>query len=118
MPKLTKNLADTLFRGYGPFSTFAAKIDVLFAMGFLSDALRRDLNAIKAMRNNFAHPAQMIIDNDNIILAMKKFSDFKLNHDVFGFFGKKARECIDAIDEVLSSMSSAHNEQPDTSPRR
>ena len=55
MPNISGRIDELLFEGYGPLSSFAAKIDVAFALGFISEEERRYLHAIKKIRNTFAH---------------------------------------------------------------
>jgi hypothetical protein len=50
---------DELFRGYGPFSSFAARINTAFALGLLTEKMRDDCNYIRKIRNHFSHhPAE------------------------------------------------------------
>ncbi len=44
-----------LFRGYAPLSTFSAKIELCYAMGFISKKLYRSLTLVRKLRNDFAH---------------------------------------------------------------
>ena len=44
-----------LFGKYGPLSTFAARIDMSFALGLISSDLKRDFNFVRKIRNHFAH---------------------------------------------------------------
>lgn len=44
-----------LFSGTAPLSTFAAKIDIAFAIGLINDLGYTQLNLIKDVRNRFAH---------------------------------------------------------------
>ncbi len=46
---------DRLLRPDGPLGTFAARIEVAFRLGIISEALRRDLDFIRRIRNEFAH---------------------------------------------------------------
>lgn len=46
---------ERLFAGTGPLGTFAAKIDLACVFGFMTDAIRSDLEAIRRIRNEFAH---------------------------------------------------------------
>jgi len=52
---LNKDMNNRLFEGYGPLSTFAAKIDVAYALDITTDAIHRELNLMRRIRNNFAH---------------------------------------------------------------
>ena len=50
----TKHI-DGLFSGYGPLATFAAKSSLCYALGFIDEAVFRDLEIIRRIRNRFAH---------------------------------------------------------------
>jgi DNA-binding MltR family transcriptional regulator len=54
-PSVTK-----LFTGYSPLATFAAKIDIAFAIGLLPVHVYEDLKVIKKLRNIFAHEADVL----------------------------------------------------------
>jgi hypothetical protein len=72
---LSKKKQERLFQGYGPLSSFAAKIDVAFAFDLLSEKQFADLNTIRAIRNRFAHSHQRIdFDDPEIIGLCKKLS--------------------------------------------
>ena len=49
------NSVDQLFNGYAPLATFAAKIEVAFALGLLPVHVHKDLKVVKKLRNIFAH---------------------------------------------------------------
>ncbi|MFH1748960.1 MAG: MltR family transcriptional regulator [Planctomycetota bacterium] len=46
---------DSLFKGYGPLSTFSARCNVAYALGIIDDVMHRDLHFIRKVRNCFAH---------------------------------------------------------------
>jgi DNA-binding MltR family transcriptional regulator len=46
---------DALFKGYGPLSSFAARIASAWALGYISDSIKNDLTCIRNIRNHFAH---------------------------------------------------------------
>lgn len=46
---------ESLFDGFGPLATFRARIDLSFRLSLVSDQEYRMLNAIRAIRNAFAH---------------------------------------------------------------
>jgi DNA-binding MltR family transcriptional regulator len=54
-PKLSKALRKRLFKGYGPFASFSVRIDVALAFGIISPELKSDLEALRQIRNAFAH---------------------------------------------------------------
>jgi DNA-binding MltR family transcriptional regulator len=46
---------EPLFGHYGPLGTFAARIDLAFAMGLIYREVWQDLHYIRKVRNHFAH---------------------------------------------------------------
>jgi mannitol operon repressor len=52
---LSKNESADLFDYPGPLSAFSAKIKMGSALGLYGKKLREDLNAIRKLRNDFAH---------------------------------------------------------------
>jgi hypothetical protein len=59
MPPMSNVLAADLFER-GALSTFSAKIDLARALGLIDIATRRDLRAIKNVRNVFAHAEERV----------------------------------------------------------
>jgi hypothetical protein len=55
MRKLSDAEAERLFSGFGPLSSFSAKIEVAYALKLFERDTLRDLRAIKDIRNRFAH---------------------------------------------------------------
>lgn len=55
MPNLSNRLREKLFEGYGPVATFSAKIDIAYAFGIIDQDTRQTLNALREIRNAFAH---------------------------------------------------------------
>ncbi|QRM45353.1 hypothetical protein [Rhizobium sp. BG4] len=60
MPNLSGKLKEKIFSGYGPFSTFSAKIDVSQALGLITAEEAKDLNDIRGVRNFFAHSDELL----------------------------------------------------------
>lgn len=52
---LEVNQVESLFQGYGPLSTFSAKIALCHVFGFITEAMFHDLEIIRRIRNKFAH---------------------------------------------------------------
>jgi hypothetical protein len=61
MRELSEAQRTNLFEGYGPLSSFAAKIDVAYALNIFDGALYADLIVIRMLSN----------DADDITLANK-----------------------------------------------
>jgi DNA-binding MltR family transcriptional regulator len=55
LPYTPTNAFDGLFESNGPLSTFSARINLAFTLGWISDAVRRDLHVLREIRNSFAH---------------------------------------------------------------
>lgn len=55
-----KKVVDPLFRGYAPFSTFSAKIQVSYALGLIDKQLHTTLDLIRRLRNDFAHERKAV----------------------------------------------------------
>lgn len=55
MMPLSKKLNERLFEGYGPLSSFSAKVDVAFALKVISEEAYRELTLVRKIRNELAH---------------------------------------------------------------
>lgn len=89
MPNISNSLRSTLFSGYGPLSNFSAKIDIAYAFGHINANLKRDLHAIRGIRNKIAHSTGRAHFNDSeMIKLLHKFNDYK------------PKECPDIRDRV------------------
>lgn len=49
------SVTDRLFDAYAPLSTFSAKIDFAYSLGYVSQKAYRNLGLIRKIRNHFAH---------------------------------------------------------------
>jgi hypothetical protein len=55
MRHLSSDDEDKLFSGYGPLSSFSARIGVAFAFSLIGEKTKYKLNIIREIRNSFAH---------------------------------------------------------------
>jgi DNA-binding MltR family transcriptional regulator len=53
--KMIPSVPNEIFSGYGPLSSFSAKIDLSFYLGFISRGEYDELHQIRRIRNEFAH---------------------------------------------------------------
>jgi len=53
--QLSEDVKGRIFEGYGPLSTFSAKILMGYALDLYGPVFRHDLDIIKELRNGFAH---------------------------------------------------------------
>jgi hypothetical protein len=60
MRPLKQKMTERLFEGYGPLSSFAAKIDLAYALDITSTEINEELNKVRKIRNKFAHSIQAI----------------------------------------------------------
>ena len=81
--KLNSKNRDKLFGLYGPLSTFAAKIDIAFALELYDQKTQRGLHNIRRIRNKFAHASSPIeFDCDDIAKICEKLKlETRLNSD-------------------------------------
>jgi DNA-binding MltR family transcriptional regulator len=56
-----------LFYGTGGLSSFSSRIEMAYLLGFISPNMKRDLNMIRKIRNEFAHSAEVINFNTSPI---------------------------------------------------
>ena len=68
MPLMSNKSKRTLFEGYGPLSSFSAKIDVAKASGYITMSQAKVLDTIRAIRNKFAH-AEEDLHLDHPVIA-------------------------------------------------
>jgi hypothetical protein len=55
MRPLSKHMQERLFGDYGPISSFAAKIDIAFALDITTTEIHEELHKIRRIRNEIAH---------------------------------------------------------------
>lgn len=53
----------------GPFGNFSARIEVSFGFGLIPNNVRRDLNLLRKIRNDFAHTANQVTFYDQPIAS-------------------------------------------------
>lgn len=64
-----KNIQQDLFDGTAPLASFSSRITLAYYLGKLSPSIRRDLNLIRKIRNDFAHTA------DSLTFETKKIAN-------------------------------------------
>lgn len=94
MHGISNTLRERLFEGYGPLATFSSKIDVAFALGYISARLRTDITSIKSVRNKFAHTTERFDFNTPAIISLlSNFRDYDREKDPRTFFQERFLEC-------------------------
>jgi DNA-binding MltR family transcriptional regulator len=70
MRHLSRDMKDRIFDGYGPLSTFAAKIDIAYALEIIPQEFYDSLRIINRVRVRFAHSKHFLSFQDPDISAM------------------------------------------------
>jgi len=101
MRKLSEAQRTNLFDGYGPLSSFAAKIDVGYALNNFDDALYADLTVIRKIRNAFAHPQAKLgqppehfDDDPDMVKLCKQFADYDASIKPNKLFERKVAPAV------------------------
>ncbi|MEL7614532.1 hypothetical protein AAGW18_18685 [Vreelandella titanicae] len=55
VPKGIPGGRDSLFSGYGPFSSLSKRIQVAYAFGWMSEDILKDMDSLRKVRNKFSH---------------------------------------------------------------
>lgn len=110
MPNLSNRLGERLFEGYGPLGSFSAKIDLAFALGFISKDDRQRLHAVRSIRNEFAHSRDGKLDFEskkmaNLVAALPKPKQLYTSN--LHLFLRATEECADALQAILDRLGLA-----------
>lgn len=65
--KLSPKIYSDIFKNYGPLSSFSARIDIAYALGFYGKKTRKRLHSARRVRNDFAHASDPIDFTDHEI---------------------------------------------------
>jgi hypothetical protein len=81
--------------------SFEAKIEVAYAFELMDDDLRGDLNAIRDIRNDFAHPGLDLLHfgNPEIVKHMRGFKGWEAEKEdnPGAFFRQKVEDCLQRL---------------------
>jgi hypothetical protein len=101
MRPLNKYMEERIFEGYGPLSSFSAKIDMAFAMDIITKHVFDELNKIRKMRNAFAHSKARLSLEEEPMRAL--FYSLKRPSGASRDYAEQFLACITAIDEFLEA---------------
>jgi DNA-binding MltR family transcriptional regulator len=77
MSHLSKNALNDLLTGYGPLSSFSAKIDIAHGMKLITVEHCRDAHLIRRIRNQFAHVTEKLgFDSAKIVEITAQLSTY------------------------------------------
>ena len=76
-----------MFAGGGPLSSFSAKIDLAFALNMIDETGRKDLHAIRELRNAFAHAKSIVhLASHELQSTVQKLSGWEKGTDAKSIF--------------------------------
>jgi hypothetical protein len=105
MPTVSNNLARRLFDGFGPLNTFSAKIDLSRALGLINADTYRDLCAVQAIRNAYAHPRERLhFQSAKIQELAKAFKEWRPNCDARELYDTVVVNLIAVLDMKTNSL--------------
>ena len=97
MPNLTEAKRKAMVEN-GPFSALATRIEIVYAMGAIDETMRQDLNALRSIRNKFAHPTgHLHLELKEMRVLLHGFKGYDAKMDSFAFFTKKTDEMWAAL---------------------
>ena len=101
-----------LFEGYGPLSTFTAKIDMARALEILDEETYNTLRILKNIRNEIAHPnvaSPPNFDGPAIVKECRKLPGYVDDENCYGLFLGTAASIMVSIDnsEDVKALSEA-----------
>lgn len=85
---LTKKEVSDLFDGNAPLTSFAAKVNLGYALGLYSDACKRAMHSMRRIRNIFAHHIAPLTFSDDTI---KEAGSGLISGNIFGSTDLKFR---------------------------
>src|SRR6202171_4414435 len=94
MRPLSGEMKKRLFDGYGPLSSFSAKIDLSYALQILNKDQYDDLTVIRRIRNQFGHSMSLVnFDKSEIREHFKRFKTLQAGEtDYRAFYLRKLQE--------------------------
>ena len=99
---LSNSQLSEFFEGYGPLSSFSAKIDIGYFFKLIDDAAYRDLKAIKNIRNSFAHTKEVAtFKTDGIKQKGHALTNWTKNCDLRQLYYDRAQACLDQMRGVI-----------------
>jgi DNA-binding MltR family transcriptional regulator len=98
MRPISNKFRKRLFENYGPFSSFASKIDAAYAFSIVDENTFEDLNIIKEVRNGFAHPKTQLLrfEDEPIATILKKFKGYSKDNSEHIFLDKSI-SCLEVL---------------------
>ena len=98
-------LREKLLGGYGPLSTFAAKIDIAEAFGIIDNRTAELMRVVKNVRNEFAHSSEGVdLDAPQLARACAKLPEAHDRIPAEGNMAKFMTALMLATDGIITAM--------------
>lgn len=102
MVNLNADLRKRLFKGYGPLSSFSARIDIAYALGMLSKDIAKEAHTIRGIRNKFAHATKRVnIDSPGIKEECEKLSTYTTGENLLRVYMEAILKISKHLDEEV-----------------
>jgi DNA-binding MltR family transcriptional regulator len=115
MRKLSIKKAQRIFGSCGPLDHFSPKIDIAYALELFEDGLYNDLQIIKNIRNEFAHPKGWTdFRTPAVAELVRQFKGWNSSCDPSELFTTRVKICLERIDAKLEKalFDSAMSDKP------
>jgi DNA-binding MltR family transcriptional regulator len=113
MRPLSGEMKKRLFDGYGPLSSFSAKIDLSYALQIINKDQYDDLTVIRRIRNQFAHAMPLLnFDSPEMRAHFKSFNSGQEGEtDHRAFYLRKLQEIDRHLDNAIGEADQSSNSQ-------
>jgi hypothetical protein len=108
---LNKHMSKRLFGVYGPIGTFAAKIDIAYALEITTDDIHAELNIMRGIRNEFAHTKHSLSLDQEPIKTL--FYRLKRPPEMTGSYLQQFVKCGVVLDDYLEAFLAEMGETDD-----
>lgn len=120
-PNLSNTLREKLFTGYGPLSSFSVRIDIALAFGIIDSEMKSDLDAIRQIRNAFAHsPETLGLLSPGPFKWLKCLRGYTAAREPLSFLILKLEEIQERLDpatrRLARALAAATSKPPSGSP--
>ncbi len=106
MRSISNTVHERIFSGYGPLSTFSAKIDIGYALNLYDEKILRDLRALKDIRNTFAHTTMPhFFKSPHVVSDFQKLTGWEKDIHPHQLFRNSVNACVDALKVSLQNKA-------------
>lgn len=98
MRPMSATLEDRIFESFGPLSTFNTRILMAYALGLLNDDTFKELEAMRKIRNEFAHAITLVDFETEKIAHMVKAMGWAGDGDITQWWLARVKVVADALD--------------------